>query len=208
MRNMFKNVHSKRFLLTYLGLVAILLLFYLSMNQQQDALQPESESYSMLTVLQPAVKIPQLLAHTTDNKVFTNATLTGKWTFVFMPAADCSDCEAIIRVLSNLKAGLANRSIQVALIDTSGDNAAWLSELNRTYHLQAQVMTLSGDHSERQSWRAFFHGFSVRSPQALNETVFLINPKGLLMARYQAPFTSVLMRQGFIQLRKDYATNS
>lgn len=144
MRNMFKNVHSKRFLLTYLGLVAILLLFYLSMNQQQDALQPESESYSMLTVLQPAVKIPQLLAHTTDNSVFTNATLTGKWTFVFMPAADCSDCEAIIRVLSNLKAGLANRSIQVALIDTSGDNAAWLSELNRTYHLQAQVMTLSG----------------------------------------------------------------
>jgi len=209
MQNMFKNVHSKRFLLTYLGLVALLLLFFLSFSQQQQTDAPLNEVGSMLTEFEPALEIPQFLGHNLDNAVFTNDSIVGKWSFVFFTSADCMDCDAILKVLSNLKAGLANRAVQVVLVDTSGQQQAReLFSFSLSHDLKAQVITLSESASDKQDLRAFFTRSRAYAHQDLAHAVFLVNPNGLLMARFQAPFTSVLIRQSFIQIRSEYARAS
>ncbi|AFI83169.1 hypothetical protein [Methylophaga nitratireducenticrescens] len=203
MQNMFKNVHSKRFLLTYLGLVVFLLLLFLTLNQQQPVDIPKTDR-SMVTVFDPTVEVPQFLAYSTDNTVFTNDALTGKWSFVFIPSADCLDCDAVFRVLRNLKDGLADRSVQlvVSTTDLQSDKLLGLSQLQ---NLDARIITPSGSLKEQEEWTAFFTTSSSFSYQDLNHTVFLINPKAMLVAGFQAPFTSVFIRQSFIQLRSQYA---
>ncbi|MDO8827652.1 redoxin domain-containing protein [Methylophaga sp.] len=207
MQNMFKNVHSKRFLLTYLGLVALLLLFFLTMSQQQQSFDSSAEPDAMLTMFEPTLEIPQFLAHNADNSVFTNDALVGKWSFIFFTSADCYDCEAIIKVLANLKAGLANRAVQVVLVDNSGQQAAELLALGQAHDLQAQVITLSSAATDKNALPAFFTRSRAFAHQDLGYAVFLVNPKGKLTARFQAPFTSVLIRQSFIQIRSEYARN-
>lgn len=206
MQNMFKNIHSKRFLLTYLGLVALLLLFFLTFSQDQQSNPPSTESHSMLTMFEPALEIPQMLAYNVDNVVFTNDALVGKWSFVFFTSANCIDCEAILKVLSNLKAGLANRAVQVVLIDTSGQQANELLALSQSQNLDAQVVATTSSLSDKSSLLSFFTRSRAYAQHDLEQAVFLVNPKGLLTARYQAPFTSVLIRQSFIQIRSEYAS--
>jgi hypothetical protein len=205
MQNMFKNVHSKRFLLTYLGLVALLLLFFLTFSQDQQSNSLSPESHSMLTVFEPPLEIPQMLAYNIDNVVFTNDAFFGNWTFVFLTSANCIDCEAILKVLSNLKAGLANRAVQVVLIDTSGQQANELVALSQSQNLNAQVLASSGSVSDKSSLLSFFTRSRAYLEHDLEHAIFLVNPQGLLTARYQAPFTSVLIRQSFIQIRSEYA---
>lgn len=205
MQNMFKNVHSKRFLLTYLGLVALLLLFFLSMSQQQQTFDSPEEPGAMLTMFEPNLEIPQFLAHNIDNTAFTNDALVGKWSFIFFTSADCYDCEAIIKVLANLKAGLANRAVQIVLVDKSGEQAAELLALSQSHDLHAQVITLSAAPADKNSLPAFFTRSRAFAHQDLGYSVFLVNPNGKLTARFQAPFTSVLIRQSFIQIRSEYA---
>jgi protein SCO1/2 len=204
---MFKNVHSKRFLLTYLGLVALLLLFFLSMSQEQQSFDSSPEPDAMLTMFEPTLEIPQFLAHNVDNKVFTNDALVGKWSFIFLTTADCYDCEAILKVLANLKAGLANRAVQIVLVDKSGEQASELFALSQSQELNAQVITLATAISDKNSLPAFFTRSRAFAHQDLGYAVFLVNPKGKLTARFQAPFTSVLIRQSFIQIRAEYAKN-
>lgn len=206
MQNMFKNVHSKRFLLTYLGLVVLLLLIFLTLSQEQQPADSSKANNPMLTVFEPTLKIPQYVAYTADNMVFTNDAFVGKWSFVFFPSIDCSDCEAIFKVLKNLKDGLANRSVQVVLVDVTGHQTKELLALKQSLNLDAQIIAISGTSSEKQSWASFFSRSRAYSEQDLNHGVFLINPKALLAARFQAPFTSVLIRQSFIQLRSEYAS--
>lgn len=208
MQNMFKNVHSKRFLLTYLGLVALLLLFFLTMSEQQQSSESSAEPNAMLTMFEPTLEIPQFLAYNLDNSVFTNDALVGKWSFIFFTSADCQDCEAILKVLANLKAGLANRAVQVVLMDNSGQQAADLFALAQVHALQAQVISLSSSTRDANPLPAFFTRSRAYAHQDLSHAVFLVNPKGKLAARFQAPFTSVLIRQSFIQIRSEYARNN
>ena len=206
MQNMFKNVHSKRFLLTYLGLVALLLLFFLSMSQEQQPFESPAEPDAMLTMFEPNLEIPQFLAHNADNSVFTNDALVGKWSFIFFTSADCYDCEAIFKVLANLKAGLANRAVQIVLVDRSGLQASELLAVSQSHDLTAQVITVAAAATDKNSLPAFFTRSRAFAHQDLGYAVFLVNPKAKLTARFQAPFTSVLIRQSFIQIRAEYAS--
>ncbi|MBN46963.1 MULTISPECIES: redoxin domain-containing protein [unclassified Methylophaga] len=206
MQNMFKNVHSKRFLLTYLGLVALLLLFFLTFSPQHQTDESSGQVDAMLTQFEPVLEIPQFLGHNIDNTVFTNDALVGKWSFVFFTSADCLDCDAILKVLSNLKAGLANRTVQVVLIDTTGQQTRQLLALSQSHNLQGHVISVSAAASAKQELQAFFTRSRAYAHQDLAHAVFLVNPKGLLTARFQAPFTSVILRQSFIQIRAEYAS--
>lgn len=205
MQNLFKNVHSKRFLLTYLGLIALLLLLFLTLSQEQQPVGPLTEGSTMLAVFDPTIEIPQFLAHNIDHSVFTNDALVGKWSFIFFTSADCHDCKAVFKVLSNLKAGLANRAVQVVLVDTAGQQDKKLVVLSQSLDLYAQVIAVSAVASDKQTLSAFFTRSRAYAHQDLAYAIFLVNPKGLLTARYQAPFTSTLIRQSFIQLRSEYA---
>lgn len=207
MQNMFKNVHSKRFLLTYLSLVVLLLLLFLTLSQQQPPAESSKTSSSMLTVFEPTLEIPQFLGYTRDNTVFTNDAFSGKWSFVFITSVDCHDCEAIFRVLKNLKDGLANRSVQLVLIDIGGQQVDEITALVHSHDLDARLITVNGTPSENKLLMDFFTRSRAYPEQDLEHAVFLINPKSLLAARFQAPFTSVLIRQSFIQLRSDYAAS-
>ncbi|HBX59536.1 MAG: hypothetical protein CMH17_10995 [Methylophaga sp.] len=207
MQNMFKNVHSKRFLLTYLSLVVLLLLLFLTLSQQPPPAESSNSSSSMLTVFEPTLEIPQFLAYTSDHSVFTNDAFSGKWSFVYIPSVGCHDCEAIFRVLKNLKDGLANRSVQLVLIDIGGQQIDELTALVHSHDVDARIITVNGTPSENKSLKNFFTRSRAYPEQDLENAVFLINPRALLAARFQAPFTSVLIRQSFIQLRSDYAVN-
>lgn len=208
MQNMFKNVHSKRFLLTYLGLVALLLLFFLMLSEDPSPVESSTENESMLTLFEPPLEIPQLLGYDMDHQVFTNDTFAGKWSFIFFHSADCIDCEAILKVLSNLKAGLANRAVQVVLVESSTQHAEALFSVCQSYNLDAEVVTIAESDSDKKALLAFFTRSRAYQAQDLEHAVFLVNPKGMLTARFQAPFTSVLMRQSFIHIRSEYARQS
>lgn len=201
---MFNNIHSKRFLLTYLSVVAVLLLFFLALSEERGSGDHEAEDGAMLTAFEPPLVIPQFLGHGGDNAVFTNESLVGKWSFVFVIHEECGDCAAIIDVLSNLKAGLANNLIQVVFLEDTGKQTQKLHELTQSKNLPAQVISVTEMTSEKTSLANFFTRSRAFAHQDLAYAVFLVNPKGTLSARYQAPFTSVLIRQSFLQIRSEF----
>ncbi|HET8807896.1 MAG TPA: redoxin domain-containing protein [Methylophaga sp.] len=199
MQDLIKNMHSKRFLLIYLAVVALLLIVY--MGQQ---ISPNSDD--KLKSIAPGAyqlnapeSLPNFLLRDKQQHLYTNADLRSRWHFIYLYDGACEPhCQAIWQVLSNLADRFAGQQLGFWVIDASQQQQLF----NTSPALPGNVQIIcdpNGDHPLRQ----FFAG--PQGVDALMTTIFLINPNGQWQAAFRAPYTSVLLQRWYLQLRRAFA---
>lgn len=200
----FKRLNSKRFLLFYLLLAAILLLIgWLRMHvPAPDArvIPPSLAPY----LLSPPRPLPQFLLRRPGGRVLTNTDLDGRWTFVYFTHSRCEpDCAPVLAVLRHLRDSIADRDVGFVLIDIdparplqaqpglhdglelAGGDTAMIDALARQYGF---LYLQSADHAPEQQHH-----------------VYLTDPKGRAYAVFRPPFTSAALAERYDRIRAYYA---
>ncbi|MDX1573983.1 MAG: redoxin domain-containing protein [Methylophaga sp.] len=199
MQDLIKNMHSKRFLLIYLAVVAFLLIVYTSQQispDSEDKLRPIAPGGYQLNT---PVSLPNFLLRDKQQHLYTNADLQGRWHFIYIYDGACEpQCQAIWQVLTNLADRYAGRQLGFWVIDTSFQQQL----LNAAPNLPGNVKIIS-DPDNQYPLRQFFA--ETRGADALLASLFLIDPNGHWQAGFQAPFTSAAVQQMYLQLRRTFA---
>lgn len=202
MQDLIKNMHSKRFLLIYLAVVAFLLAFYVS---QQSTLSNAPALKSVANgayQLKTPVSLPNFLLRDVRQRLYTNADLQGRWHFVYLYDGACQpQCQAIWQVLSNLADRYAGQQLGFWVVDASEQQQL----LNAPLLLPANVQVIYDPSGEQALWQFFA---DQQGADALLASLFVIDPNGQWQAGFQAPFTSAALQQLYLQLRGDFAKAS
>ncbi|MDT8311314.1 MAG: redoxin domain-containing protein [Methylophaga sp.] len=202
MQDLIKNMHSKRFLLIYLVVVAFLLLIYRGQQSTLNNAQALKLNTEGAYQLKKPVSLPNFLLRDARQRLYTNADLQGRWHFVYIYDGACQpQCQAIWQVLSNLADRYAGQQLAFWVIDASEQQQL----LNSSPSLPANIQIIYDPSGERSLWQFFVdqHG-----ADALLASLFVIDPNGQWQAGYQAPFTSAALQQLYLQLRGDFAKAS
>lgn len=199
MQDLIQNMHSKRFLLIYLAVVAFLLVVYMGQQTSPDnegKLEPIAQGAYQLTT--PA-SLPNFLLRDVQHRLYTNADLRGRWHFIYFYDGACEpQCPAIWQVLSNLADHHAGQQLGFWVIDASQQQQL----LNAPPSLSGNVQIIY-DPAGEWPLRQFF--VESQGADALMASLFLIDPKGRWLAGFQAPFTSSGLHQLYLQLRQMFA---
>ena len=122
MQDFIKNMHSKRFLLIYLAVVAILLLFYLGQQSTITSWSDKTLTRSMAYQWSPAKRLPDFILQDLRQQQYTNADLLGHWHFIYIYDGRCQpQCEVIWQVIRNLAGRHAGETLKFWIIDISDD---------------------------------------------------------------------------------------
>lgn len=130
---------------------------------------------------------------------FTNQDLDGRWTFLFFGYTQCPDiCPTALALMARVKAGIADRkgpAPQVAFVsvDPKRDTPALLSQY--VPHFDPSFVGAVGDDAALAALVKHLGVFYVRHDKggdahyAVDHTaaIYLIDPKGRLMAVFSAP---------------------
>lgn len=207
---LFKSFNSKGFLLLYLVAFASLLLAWLVQMEKPGADRRDIPVSLRSELVSPPRQIPQFLLRSTDNQVLTEQALRGKWSFIYFSHAGClPHCEPVLAVLGNLKQMLTNREQQFVLINFDSEDSGDMSSLLE--QLDAELSVFSGDVSMLAMLMKTFGFLYLPAKQAQGKSIeqqhsiFLIDPRGRLYARFEPPFSSLSIQQSFFQLRDFYA---
>jgi len=196
MQNLVNGVYSKRFLVIYLALVAILLLFFLpdkSDNAESQQVKPTETG-----PLSPPLTLPQFLLQTDDASVFTNAHLLGKWHVIYLYDGACEPaCDAIWQVLNNLSLANASDTLSILLVDLS--NADHNHSIAQSAPL---VEILTATSAENTAQLKSFLTEHIETPQTY---LFLMDPQARWYAQFKAPFTSSGLQRAYLRYRAAYA---
>jgi cytochrome oxidase Cu insertion factor (SCO1/SenC/PrrC family) len=202
-----KNLNSKAFLLLYLFVVASLLLFWFV------ATQPAQKEYRDIpeelkdVLLSPPHPLPQFLLQGNHRRVLTEQSLKGKWSWVYFYHPSCdSICAPVLDVLKALQTHFAQNDIQHIVISyDSAQNERVPSALYTPFKIyfaeQRMVDELAQQFNFLYLRTDYSSGYSLEQQHSL----FLVDPKGRLYARFEPPFTSGLLQQRFIQIRRFFA---
>lgn len=202
MQDIIKNMHSKRFLLIYLAVVAILLLFYLSQQGDADVTAKPIPATAGAYQLEDPQRLPNFLLRDSRQAFLTNADLKGRWHFMYFYDGSCAPhCEAIWQVLANLADRYAGHQLGFWIIDATAQQQL----LNDPPRLPGNVQIIYDPSGEKPLWQFFTDAYGQ---QSLMASLFLVDPAGAWRAGFKAPFTSDALQQFYLQLRKDYASGN
>ena len=199
MQDIIKNMHSKRFLLIYLAVVAILLLFYLSQQGDADVTAKPIPATAGAYQLQEPQRLPNFLLRDNQQNILTNADLQGRWHFMYFYDASCApQCQAIWQVLANLADRYAGHQLGFWIIDATPQQQL----LPDPPRLPANVQIIYDPSGDKSLWQFFTN---AHGDDFLWASLLLVDPAGAWQAGFKAPFTSDALQQFYLQLRKDYA---
>ncbi|MEX0614363.1 MAG: redoxin domain-containing protein [Methylophaga sp.] len=202
MQDLIQNMHSKRFLLIYLAVVAFLLVVYMGQqipSDKEDQLEPIAQGAYQLKI--PA-SLPNFLLRDVQQRLYTNADLRGRWHFIYFYDGACQpQCPAIWQVLSNLADRYAGQQLGFWVIDASQQQQL----LDAPPALPGNVQIIYDPDGERPL-RQFF--VESQGTDALLASLFLIDPNGHWLAGFRAPFTSAGIQQLYLQLRQGFASGA
>ncbi len=199
MQDLIQNMHSKRFLLIYLAVVAFLLVIYMGQqtrSYKEHALESIAQgAYQLRT----PVKLPNFLLHDAQQRFYTNADLRGRWHFIYFYDGACQpQCPAIWQVLSNLADRYAGQQLGFWVVDASHQQQL----LNAPPTLPDNIKIIYDPEAVRPLQRFFA---DAQGAEALLASLFLIDPNGQWQAGFRAPFTSAALQQLYLELRQHFA---
>lgn len=202
MQDLIKNMHSKRFLLIYLAVVAFLLVIYMGQQTSADKQQKRKPIAQGAYQLQTPVSLPNFLLRSAEKGLYTNADLIGRWHFIYFYDGACQpQCQAIWQVLKNFADRYAGQQLNFWVIDASNQQQL----INAPPALPTTVQIIYDPKGERPLTRFFV---DAEGADALMASLFLINPDGHWQAGFQAPFTSATLQQLYLKIRGDFAKAS
>lgn len=203
----FKKLNSKGFLLLYLVIIVIMLTLWVSRLQ---IAQPETRDIPVGLkpyLVSPARPIPQFLLDSKGKQVLTNQSLKQHWSFIYFTHPSCQpECEAVLRVLENLRQYFAAADIQFLLINydeqSVSDSAVQLSTTLPLYAGEKQrVEKLTKAFGFLFLRTQYGQGYQLEQ----QHDIFLVDPKGRVYARFEPPYSSLTIQQHFFSLRDFYA---
>jgi len=172
---------------------------------------PRAISVAGMTVLEPALLLPEFRLHDQNNQVFDRARLQGKWSYVFFGYTHCPDiCPTTLVVMRDAQkiAGGKELGIQYIFVsvDPERDKAATLKSYLPYFHpefigatgTQGELMRLSralGAYYE--SGEAVGGSYEVHHSAA----IFLIGPEARLRALFAGPHDAARLAQGLQRLK-------
>lgn len=207
---LFKSFNSKGFLLLYLAVFASLLTVWLFRTKQVEIDQREIPDELRSVLVSPPRTLPQFLLYDVDKQVFTDQSLRRKWSFIYFTHPGClPQCEPVLSVMHNLKQFFASRDLQFVLINfdsrQAADVSALLAERDMNFPFYAADADMLKPLTEAFAF-LYLHtelerGYSLEQ----QHSIFLIDPKGRVYARFEPPFTSLSIQETFFRLRDFYA---
>lgn len=199
MQDLIKNMHSKRFLLIYLAVVAFLLMIYMNQQSPSNSAATTQLIDSAAYQLKTPISLPNFLLRDSRQRLYTNAHLQGRWHFVYFYDGACQpQCRAIWQVLANLADRNAGQQLAFWVVDASDQQQL----LTTPPLLPANVQIIHDPSGKRPLWQFFA---DAQGSDALSASLFLIDPHGQWQAGFRAPFTSAALQQYYLQLRDDFA---
>ncbi len=210
MAALFKRFNSKGFLLLYLVVFASLLtLWFFRMEQARYDHREIPESLRPVLV-SPVKELPQFVLYDSNKRVLTEQSLPGKWSFIYFTHPRClPQCEPVLSVMHNLKQLFASQDMQFLLINF--DNRQPSADMQKNFADREMFPLFGGEKQMLTKVTEAFdflylrthleQGYSLEQQHSL----FLTDPKGRLYARFEPPFTSLVIQQTFFQLRDFYA---
>lgn len=203
----FKKFNSKGFLLLYLVVFGSLLTLWQMRLQQQQTDQRQIPAELSPLLVSPPQPLPQFLLYSADHKrVLTEQSLLGKWSFVYFTHPAClPQCEAVLEVMHNLQQFFASRELQFLLINFDSQQQQAMAKLNTDlpfYAADQQMTDLVADAFDFLSLRTpLQQGYSLEQ----QHSIFLVDPKARVYARFEPPYTSLGIQERFFKLRDFYA---
>lgn len=207
---LFKSFNSKGFLLLYLVVFASLLLVWLYQVEQKQTDKREIPPSLAPVLRSPPAQLDQFLLYSDSREVLTEQSLRGKWTYVYFTHPAClPQCEPVLSVMQNLQQMAAINETRFVSINFDPDQETqrpeWWLENTPSLPLyggkKAVVMELADKFEFLHLRTKLDKGYSLEQ----QHSVFLVDPKARVYARFDPPFSSPLIQQQFIAIRDFYA---
>lgn len=207
---LFKSFNSKGFLLLYLVVFASLLLAWLFQVEQKQTDNREIPPSLAPVLRSPPAALDQFLLYSDTREVLTEQSLRGKWTYVYFTHPAClPQCEPVLSVMQNLQQLAATSEIQFVSINFDPDQDTqrpeWWLENTPSLPLyggnKAVIVALADKFEFLHLRTTLDKGYSLEQ----QHSVFLVDPKARVYARFDPPFSSPLIQQQFLAIRQFYA---
>ncbi len=207
---LFKSFNSKGFLLLYLVVFACLLLAWLFRVEQSQVDNRQIPASLDSLLRSPPAELSQFLLHSDTMQVLTEQSLRGQWTYVYFTHPAClPQCEAVLSVLHNLQQLSAQSETRFVLINFDSNQEAhrpdwWLQNTPSLplYSGKKEVISRLAEQFEFLYLKtALERGYSLEQ----QHSIFLVDPKARVYARFEPPFSSPLIQQQFLAARDFYA---
>jgi cytochrome oxidase Cu insertion factor (SCO1/SenC/PrrC family) len=194
-----KKVNSKRFLISYLIIVVLMLLV---LSQRYDSVVPEKRDIPedmKPYLVSPIRLISDFTLQTNDQRIINNEYFLGKWSFVYFSHSRClPQCSSALTVLEGLKQVFGERLFNYLLIDIDDkQSSSSLAEMLAFQGYSAFTIAEADIDTTAILARSFIALF-LKSPLPDGDYlieqehhVFLVDPKGRVYARFKPPYSDV-----------------
>jgi cytochrome oxidase Cu insertion factor (SCO1/SenC/PrrC family) len=208
----YKNPNSKRFLITYLAVVILLLVLWRNGNGPAALDKREIPSDIENYLLSPPTKVT---VTDPDNKLaLTSDIFDNKWSFVYFSHHQClPGCNKAFNVLGGLREHFSADNIQFVVIELDPNKRFSQSKLAKVLDeqgLSLTVMSTSIKLAEQltaQFGELFLitnfadGGYQIDQQHQL----FIVDPKARIYAKFSQPYTLETLQKAFVSMRYFYA---
>ena len=212
MADILKNFNSKRFLITYLIIVILMLLM---LSQRFDMVVPEKRDIPeemKAYLVSPIRLIPEFTLDTTENTTITNAYFEGKWSFVYFSYSGCMPaCSSALTKMQDLKRGFGDRLFNFLLVDI--DDLAQPEAFKQMMQFQGydDFTIARGSQQTIEQLARSFIALYLKTEFANGDYIieqehhlFVVDPQGRVYAQFKPPPYSGLHSQ-FLRARNFYS---
>lgn len=210
MADLLKNFNSKRFLISYLIIVMLMLLV---LSQRFDTIVPEKRDIPeemQNYLVSPIRLIPEFNLTTTEQQTVTNDDLVGKWSFIYFAHSQClPQCSGALNTLQNLKRAFGERLFNFLLIDIDDQQNGDAFKQMILFQGYDDFTVASADVDTIESLARAFIALFLKTSFANNEYLieqehhlFLVDPKGRVYAEFKPPYADI--QSHFLRARSFY----
>lgn len=176
-------------------------------------MKPKAVSIESGTLLQPPRELPAFALIGIDSQPFTNTSLQGHWTIVFVGFTTCPDvCPATLTTMKKVMANLGAEASAVQMLLLSIDPERDTPEKLKNYvqYFDPRFVAATGPNSELDKLGRAMSFVYTKVPGATPETytmdhstaLMLINPEGQLAGFFTPPFRHDAMAADLTALLK------
>jgi protein SCO1 len=212
MVDIFKNLNSKRFLLTYLVIIVFLLLLW-SIQIRLAHEDNREIPIEMLAYLEsPPRAAPVIYLNLDGKQALTNGWFQKKWSFVYFSHGRCLPlCRPSLETMKLIQSSFTNNDFQFLVIGLDGDNEteSRLASFLAAQQFNFDVASASSAKVEdlAREFRALFLKTSLSDGRYLIEQehhLFVLDPKGRIYATFKPPF-KINIQEDISNMRYFYA---
>lgn len=211
MADLLKNFNSKRFLITYLIIVVLMLLM---LSQRFDMVVPEKRNIPEEMkpyLVSPVRLIPEFSLLSTDNTAITNSYFEGKWSFVYFSHSGCLPaCSSALNKIQQLKRSFGERLFNFLLIDIDDQESPDKFKQMISFQGYDDITVASADKQTIEQLARAFIALYLKTEFANGDYIieqehhlFVVDPQGRVYAQFKPPYSD--LQSQFLRARSFYS---